>query len=156
MGQPSCVGGASELTWYADLSPYVYASTVIGPLDDGPVVGLNVGWLDAEHPFSQGEVAPDVVARLLALCVSERRNVTRGFHGCELCRSGAEGASRSRVSVSLDGERHPLGDAEIHVPGRGVTYVAPNLIVHYIAAHHYEPPEVFVDAVRETAPSPLG
>jgi hypothetical protein len=49
-----------------------------------------------------------------------------------------------------------LGDGEIRVPARGeVTYVAPNLIYHYVVAHQYLPPDVFLDALRSLAlPNP--
>ena len=53
-----------------------------------------------------------------------------GVHECELCQfQPAEGT------------------ANIFVPYQGNIYVAPELIVHYIAAHRYKPPQVFVDAV---------
>ncbi|MEU3075515.1 hypothetical protein [Streptomyces laurentii] len=58
----------------------------------------------------------------------------RGFHVCNLCLRARSGA--------------PRGNGEIRVPGEsGITYAAPDLITHYVAAHGYRPPQVFVDAV---------
>jgi hypothetical protein len=40
------------------------------------------------------------------------------------------------------------GNGEIRVFGaNGITYVAPVLVVHYIAVHDYLPPKEFVDTV---------
>jgi hypothetical protein len=42
-----------------------------------------------------------------------------------------------------------LGNGEIIVKGEdGRRYAAPTLILHYIEAHHYLPPEEFIQAVR--------
>jgi hypothetical protein len=36
-----------------------------------------------------------------------------------------------------------------------VTYVAPNLIYHYVVVHQYQPPDVFLDALRDLSlPNP--
>jgi hypothetical protein len=45
-----------------------------------------------------------------------------------------------------------MGNGEIRVAGsRGRIYVAPVLVAHYVQAHHYLPPAVFVDAVVAAA-----
>jgi hypothetical protein len=47
-----------------------------------------------------------------------------------------------------------LGSAEIRVFGpRGKIYAAPNLLFHYVTAHHYKPPNEFVQALA-LAPGP--
>jgi hypothetical protein len=67
---------------------------------------------------------------------------TRGWKECAFC------AGEPPVEVDVDGERSPVGDAEIRVTGTGDRrYAAPTLIVHYVAAHGYRPPDEFVDAV---------
>jgi hypothetical protein len=53
----------------------------------------------------------------------------RGSHSCELC-------GRSR------------GTHNLFVPGAGFVYVAPEMIVHYVDAHSYMPPESFLQALR--------
>ena len=46
-------------------------------------------------------------------------------------------------------ERVELGWAEIRVFGDdGKVYAAPNMIYHYVTAHHYKPPDEFVRALR--------
>lgn len=40
-----------------------------------------------------------------------------------------------------------LGSADIQVEGEGDVYRAPALMLHYVTAHDYLPPEEFVDAV---------
>ena len=50
--------------------------------------------------------------------------------------------------VRLRGESFKLGDAQIRVRGlNGEVYASPNLIYHYVQAHHYRPPQAFIDAV---------
>jgi hypothetical protein len=34
-------------------------------------------------------------------------------------------------------------------PGHGHIYAAPTLIYHYVEAHHYKPPDEFLQALRE-------
>jgi hypothetical protein len=38
------------------------------------------------------------------------------------------------------------------VPYNHTLFVAPELIIHYINAHHYRPPEIFCEAVLGCAP----
>ena len=39
------------------------------------------------------------------------------------------------------------GAANLYIPHNGKIYVCPELITHYINAHHYEPPQEFCEAV---------
>jgi hypothetical protein len=124
------------VTSYEDLSTYTDSPS------EQPM--LNVGWLGADRSFPTGEVDERLLPALIRLA-AEPRNVMRGYHYCEFCdaespiRYPAPGTPRGRVS---------LGDAEIHVRGQnGVVYAAPTLIIHYIDAHNYQPPGVFVEAV---------
>ena len=72
-------------------------------------------------------------------------NITRGYHQCEFC------DEKSPISFSAPSTPNGsviLGHGEIHVRGDdGTFYFAPALIIHYIANHHYWPPEVFQMAV---------
>lgn len=93
---------------------------------------LNVGWLGGAG-FDTGPVD---AAFLAALRTRPQTNQTRGFHVCGLCMQ----------SGSADDAAY--GSAEIHVRGQnGVVYGAPTLIVHYVEAHNYRPPQAFIDAV---------
>ncbi len=41
----------------------------------------------------------------------------------------------------------PYGSGEVFVPGERCIYVAPRLVIHYLEAHRYRPPDGFVRAV---------
>lgn len=67
-----------------------------------------------------------------------------GFHKCEFC----DDQSFEGMKVSRHGRETRLGSAEITVKGKGGRiYAAPNLIYHYVAAHDYDPPKEFVEAL---------
>ena len=92
---------------------------------------LAVGWLSPEHSFSQGPNDVVVYDRLKSLCQEPWQPFSyMGYHSCELCQfEGAQGSSN------------------LFIPYEGTLFVAPELILHYINTHHYQPPEVFCDAV---------
>lgn len=97
---------------------------------------LAVGWLTAAAPFPTGTVTPAFYEKLLELCRDPwMPAVSAGFHQCEICQ--------------FDGPR--MKD-ELYVPGDGVIYVAPVGIAHYVAAHAYRPPDVFIAAVHACPP----
>ncbi len=128
--------------YFEDFSPYQYG----GAIDPGV---LNVGWLDADHPFEIGEVDESLVARLVRLANSNTRNVYRGWHNCELCR--VESPIVLPCPEAPNG-KVGLGHSEILVPAPGgVAYAAPTLVIHYISNHQYKPPAEFVTAVNRIA-----
>jgi hypothetical protein len=45
-----------------------------------------------------------------------------------------------------------VGCTNLFVPGDGVVYVAPSMIVHYLDAHRYQPPAAFLAAVDACPP----
>lgn len=121
------------MAYIADLTPYNYVGE---PREDV----LAVGWLSQLEPFTQGEVPPEFLARLTEL-VQQPVNLFRGSHQCEYCPSAGLWLLRAH------------GNGEIRVVGTdGITYVAPALIAHYVAAHHYQPPQAFVHAVMDVTP----
>lgn len=123
------------MTYFADLSPYEYASD--------PDPAYNVGWLDESTPFPTGPTSNAFRQKLLSYCQPEyvvQRYM--GYHTCQFC---AE--SKPVVQVEWEGGRFALGDGEIRVIGTGVVYAAPTLIYHYVADHDYAPPQEFVQAV---------
>ncbi|MBN2313832.1 MAG: hypothetical protein JXM79_07870 [Sedimentisphaerales bacterium] len=112
------------MTEYADLTKCSYFSFECEAL-------LAVGWLSANSQYETGDSDPAFFARLLELARSPwEPGVCMGYHECELCQF-----------------QPAMGKSNIFVPYQGSIYVAPELIVHYIAAHRYKPPQVFVDAV---------
>ncbi|MFE4590009.1 DUF7919 family protein [Streptomyces laurentii] len=133
--------------FYEDLSEYTYLYRHYaggGPEGGGAAVRsahrrLNIGWLSARKwygpgarkRYPRGPLPAGLVEKLEAV---RRVNLCRGFHFCTLCLWARSGA--------------PSGNGEIWVQGEsGITYVAPDLITHYVAAHGYRPPQAFVDAV---------
>lgn len=109
--------------------------------------GLTVGWLEGDQSYARGEVAAEgreILVGLAALL----QNKSRGYHYCTLCTEmrewfGVSGAGHARFR---------LGGAEIRVVSdSGQLYVAPNLVLHYIADHGYRPPEEFLAAARDEA-----
>jgi hypothetical protein len=46
-----------------------------------------------------------------------------------------------------------LGVKNLLVPCRGLIYAAPSLVIHYIEAHGYKPPDAFVEALRQLDPA---
>ena len=126
------------MAFYKDLSRYEYSRVpyrCAGEL-------YNIGWLERCAPYPKGVVAPDLVEKLLALCKFPV-NRYRGWHDCHFCKEYP-------VRVTDSQEEFCLGDGEIRVPSADgkVVYVAPNLIYHYISAHDYLPPDVFLDALH--------
>jgi hypothetical protein len=105
---------------------------------------LAIGWLDCMHPFETAPPSSAFLTRLEAFCVS-CRIASMGIHDCEFCSPELQ-----RGYIYAQGSI--LGSAEIVIFGRkGTKYIAPNLIYHYVQAHHYNPPSVFQQAVLASA-----
>jgi hypothetical protein len=96
-------------------------------LTDPVATGRSIGWLEKGYYFQTGNT-PWRFLRKLRWLSRDIKNPMWGFHKCEFC-----GWAK--------------GNGEIHVVGAdGITYVAPQLVVHYIATHKYRPPQQFIDA----------
>jgi hypothetical protein len=133
------------MAYFKDLTRYEYSKNLFKCAGEP----LSIGWLERCAPYPKGVVCPDLTAKLLALCKFPV-NRYRGWHGCHFCEEYPV-----RITDS-DGE-FCLGDGEIRVPAKDekVTYMAPNLIYHYVIAHQYLPPDVFLDALRTVSlPNP--
>jgi hypothetical protein len=128
------------MTYYADLSAYDYLPDTV----PASVTTLTVGWLDREHEFPIGTVTEEFAARLAELCAGHRSGQTRGHHPCRLCPKGG----RYPVTESVGGQAVALGSAEIRVRTEaGSWLIAPDLVLHYVITHRYQPPAEFVEAV---------
>lgn len=141
--------------YYPDLSPYAYRPKV-----DLPGAGvkrvdlvLNVGWLDVVEPHVTGPVSAEF-RRCLARLLKSPIHLTRGYHGCVFCLVDVQARLEVLNGVTVSRELHKLGalgNGEIAVEGcRGVWYLAPRLILHYVEMHDYRPPGEFVDALCRT------
>ncbi|MDE0866069.1 MAG: hypothetical protein OSA98_19960, partial [Rubripirellula sp.] len=113
------------LTYFADLSPCTYFG------NDSASSLVSVGWLTDMEAFDRGPTPPEAYAKLNGLIVDPwQPTVFLGVHHCALCQFDP-----------------PAGSANLFVPDGSRILVCPELILHYIAAHHYRPPTVFLDAV---------
>jgi hypothetical protein len=129
--------GEDHLIMYCpDLTPYCYL------VNHRPPNVLNIGWLDTHHPFPQQKASEELLDALFEQCFQADVR-TRGYHACEFCDEQKRG-----LEVRRHGREIWLGSAEITVKGKdGKIYAAPNLIYHYVAAHDYDPPQEFVEAL---------
>ncbi len=115
---------------YADLSPCDYFGA------DLRERLAAVGWLERGHEYARGAVEPEFLTKLVEL--AENPWEPGSFMGpffCQFCRISRLG-----------------GVQNLFVPGEGVVYVSPSLIVHYVDCHEYAPPEVFREAVIACPP----
>ena len=128
------------MTWYADLSP----CDCFGP---GPLKA--VGWLSRDEPFAAGEVSEEVFEKLCRLLRDPWNPAyPAGSHRCDLCRfTGGTGAGQFK-EFTVSG----TSSACLLVPAKGVAYVPPPPIAHYVDAHGYGPPGEFLQAVLECPP----
>ncbi len=97
-----------------------------------------VGWLDRNLEFPKGSTPSPVFDRLVIFFQNPFMPVaSSGYHSCNLCQFTANA---------------PTGSRYLLVPSDKLLYAAPELVLHYIAAHWYRPPDVFCDAVMECPP----
>lgn len=135
------------MTHYIDLTPYEYDYDE--SIDESMGRPLNVGWLSAGQPFAQGD-APSGFLDALVRCAFRPVSLFRGYHTCDLCPENEQSDDFMRYSFS--GREVYLGNGEIRVSGSSsIVYAAPTLVVHYVEAHRYLPPEPFVASVLERA-----
>jgi len=128
------------VAYFADLSRYTYCEA------PGDAPAVNVGWLDGAHDYVTGDVPPEFVHCLLENLRTQRVHAYRGWQECEMC--FAAGDRTHPTTIEVDGRPYPLGDADILITSAtGMRYDAPNLIYHYVVAHHYRPPDEFITAV---------
>jgi hypothetical protein len=128
--------------YFPDLTPYAYGRA------EPQTNVLNVGWLSADHAFPTGDADDRLVDALRQLTKSPL-NLFRGVHLCEFCPDQRTPGGRQLMGTA--------GNGEIRVAGAGgVIYVAPVLVLHYVVAHGYRPPQAFVDAAISAAKPPTG
>ena len=114
------------MAWFADLGPLNYFP------GSAAEILIAIGWLEHGHSFDTGAVDREVYGRLEALLQDPFQPlVSAGYHGCSICLFRPEAK----------------GTANLFVPAGSVVYVCPELILHYMNAHHYRPPSPFCQAV---------
>lgn len=127
------------MTYFADIAPctlYGYYPSVVA-----------VGWLEPEHPYTKGAADPAFVSALAEALVDPWAPAAlAGRHSCRFC-----GDDRSHSFMHGD-RRIALGVSNVLVPSAVSVYLAPSLVLHYIADHGYLPPRMFVEAVLACPP----
>jgi hypothetical protein len=112
--------------WIADLSPFGGSSRLVG-----------VGWLERGREYPVGEVESEVYAKLEELFVDPWQPfVAAGVHPLR----------------PLPNRPEQMGASNLFVPGVERVYIAPELILHYMNAHRYLPPDEFCRAVLKCPP----
>jgi len=102
-----------------------------------------VGWLDSSHEYSMGHVSVDFFEKLVALLKNPWSPVvTAGRHRCSFCLF-----TGGPSDLSYAGDTVILGSSILIVPTNEALFVAPSMIAHYVDAHKYSPPTMFVQAV---------
>ena len=122
------------MPYHVDLKPLGTDSPCGWPLTRA------VGWLAAGHQFATGTIPTEALERLRllhsALTGSGRTLVpaiSAGLQDCDFC--------------PAEGRRH-AENMELRVQALdGALFLAPAMIGHYIDAHGYCPPAVFVEAI---------
>ena len=132
------------MTHIRDLTPYDYYP--------GAPEAFAVGWLDISEPFTTGRCPGDVRRRLAQLANHPVR-LMRGYHYCQFCK--AEPLQPLREDRRLyEAPDVPRGSGEIWLTSPdGLNFAAPVLIAHYVDAHEYMPPNVFIEAIRRGTPT---
>ena len=116
---------------------------------------IAVGWLEAGVDIPTGPLPDDDVIEKLAGMIAEpwQPCAAAGFHTCSLCRLGVGPRSLAIMRPTMKSSIHvEMGISNIFVPGTDAVYVAPSLVMHYLDAHEYTLPEVFVEAIRGCPP----
>jgi hypothetical protein len=135
------------MSFYPDLGPCDY----LGPEHAS---GLKaIGWLEEDSPYRRDKTDPRFVHKLVLLLAEpwEHERLTDP-HYCSLC-TFSHGPVEFRLWQSPGMPTVPMGSRNLFVPGAGFLYITPSLVLHYIDAHHYAPPEEFVKAVLECPPT---
>jgi len=104
--------------------------------------------LERSHNYQKSLVESAVSKKLVALCANPWAPYHfLGWYDCDLCQP-----PRWHLAFHAAEGTVPMGIANLFVPGAGVLYVAPSLILHYSADHGYAPPASFCTAVLACPP----
>ncbi|MCC9312328.1 hypothetical protein LN042_35625 [Kitasatospora sp. RB6PN24] len=143
--------------FYPDLTPYSYLDHGRDTFTDmttgyrfvsfkAPYTRINIGWLDANKPWTAGPVPAAFAEKLQAILAIQAVNECLGYHDCDLCPELPR--PDEQTWRRLGHIRACSGNGEIRLPAQqGAAYAAPRLVGHYVLDHGYQPPEDFIDAV---------
>jgi len=134
------------MSWYDDLSPCDYFGA------EHAARFKAVGWLEDGREFRRAKADPRFVHKLVLLLGEPNPlEPSADPYYCSLC-AFSRGPSEFHLFQSPGMPSVPMGNRNLFLPGNGCLYIAPSLILHYIDAHQYAPPEEFVKAVLECPP----
>ncbi len=130
------------MAYIADLAQCDYFGAAEGRL-------LAVGWLDGEQLVTSG---PRVTAEFFHSLVEMATDpwqpfVMAGRHPCPLCLY-----TGGPATIQLGDRSVVVGANNLFIPADEAVYVAPSLVLHYIDAHAYVPPEQFQLALKACPP----
>jgi hypothetical protein len=127
--------GILFMAWYKDLRPCLYFGF-------RPSFFLRaVGWLERGHSYAMGDFDGVLFSALAELDVKPWEPIMcMGYHSCTLCEESGDFTSSE------------MGVHNLFIPGEGVVFVAPELILHYMRDHRYKPPEEFRQAALACPP----
>src|SRR6476620_8998872 len=94
------------VSFFEDLTPYSY----FHPEEELPDT-VNIGWLEAGHPFPTGPTSKKFRTKLERLC-QRRLKRTRGRYECEFC----------------TGQDRTTSSSEMRVIGNDRVYAAPSMV----------------------------
>lgn len=131
--------------YYPDLARYDQSDRF-----DTPKTAVYVGWLDAQHYYRTGKPAALFLEKLWEYCTNPLQ-LTLGYHHCAFCQQEGE----LGIEVEYNNRSFTFGTGEIRVIGHHkVSYIAPDMIFHYVATHNYLPPSEFIEAVLDSPAPP--
>ena len=108
-----------------------------------------VGWLDPAHEYPRGPVSAEFTNSLRTHLDKPWQAFTlMGIHWCEFCPGPIE-ESPNRFKPAVEGG---LGHRNLYIPTIDVVYIAPEMILHYVVHHEYQPPTEFQQAVVACPP----
>jgi hypothetical protein len=107
-----------------------------------------VGWLDPQHPYTQGSSieSQQQLARVLRYLLSNAPvglSIFLGHHTCEFC--------GENPTFLYGGRSVLMGSADFQIKSDNVSYLAPALMIHYVERHNYLPPREFLEATIAVA-----
>ena len=121
---------------------------------DAPEQILAVGWLERGHAYQQGPVREEVVDALITLFVNpwQQPIAVNETQECSFCRLSKGRDALARIYQKGSMLPISIGGPYLFVPSHRCVYVAPAMILHYIDAHEYEPPQPFCQAFLACPP----
>lgn len=134
------------MTAFPDLTPLTYYGA------EAAQVLIAVGWLGRDMEYQKGPLPEPELLRKLMRHVQQPYGgplLLMGVHTCELCGAGEPTNRLRRLKVKTA----KYNSGEFCLPYAGKLICAPLMLVHYLDAHEYAPPQEFWQALAD-APEP--